>query len=187
MKKLLTIAALASLFIFGCNEETNIVSPVDGSPTRQLTLISLPAPSDLTVESLYTEEMQIVGEDGGTFQSEYSYEGGPTGLVTINSNLQFLPNAFTGTVDISQTFNTETASVTFGPSMQFSIPVVYNLTISGVDISDLDPNTLGFVYIAADGSIQECIYDSVSMNAATGTLSVTNAQLQHFSRYGFVN
>ena len=187
MKKLLILAALVSLFIFGCNEEPNIVSPVDGSSTQQLKLIQLPAPSDLYIESLYTEEMQIVGENGGTFQSEYSYQGGPNGLVTINSNLQFLPNAFTGTVNISQTFNTETASVTFGPAMQFSVPVVYNLTITGIDVSNINPNTLGFVYIAADGSIHESVYDSVSMDAVTGTLSVTNAQLQHFSRYGFVN
>ena len=188
MKHLLTLLSLLAILVFfGCNEQTEINSPVEGSSSQQLKLISLPTPTGLTVESLFIQNMLIDGDIGGTFQAEFSYEGGPNGLVTIGSDMEFLPGAFAGTVDISQSFNTETAAVTFGPSMQFSVAVKYSLTITGLDLTGVNPNTLDFVYIAADGTIYDCKYDSVTMDLNTGTLSVVDAELNHFSRYGFVN
>lgn len=71
--------------------------------------------------------------------------------------------------------------------MQFNIAVKYTLTISGLDLTGINSNTLDFVYVAQDGSITGVVYDSITMDAATGTLKVTNARLNHFSRYGFVN
>ena len=71
--------------------------------------------------------------------------------------------------------------------MQFNRIVKYTITISGIDLSGVNPNTLDFVYVAQDGSIHQIVYDSIYMNAASGILKVTNAQLNHFSRYGFVN
>ena len=75
----------------------------------------------------------------------------------------------------------------FGPAMQFSIPVKYTLTVSGLDLTGINPATLDFVYVAQNGSMTGIEYDSITMDAATGTLKVTNAKLNHFSRYGFVN
>jgi len=185
MKHLLTLIGLFAILLFsGCNEQTEINSPV---AERDYKLISLPTPTGLTVESIFTQNMVIDGDIGATFPAEFSYESGPDELVTINSNLNFLAGAFAGTVDITQSFNTESAAVNFGPSMQFSVAVQYTLTISGVDLTDVNPSTLDFVYIAEDGTIYDCEYESVSMDLSTGTLTVVNAELHHFSRYGFVN
>jgi len=188
MKKLLTLSLLSFLLFFGCNQDSEVTSPVDNSDNQQLKLISLPTPSGgLSVETLMTQFKEINGDEGGKFDIKFNYEGGPFGFVKIDSKLEFLAGAFVGTADISQTHNTDFASMTFGPSMQFSARVVHSLKIEGVDLSGVNPNTLDFVYIDANGNTHAVEYEEVKMDASSGKLEVKNAELLHFSRYGFVN
>ena len=186
MKKFITSLAMLLLLVFGCTDQTGITSPVQSEPSQTLKLIKLPAPKGLSIETLYTESKYISGYNGGEFTEQFSYQSG-TGTVTINSQLVFPRYAFSGSKTITQTFNTETASLEFGPAMQFNNPVKYTLTVTGLDLTGINPATLDFVYVAQDGSITGVIYDSLEMDAASNTIKVTNAQLNHFSRYGFVN
>jgi hypothetical protein len=186
MKKLLTIKLLLLALLFGCNPDANITSPEGTATTHQLKLIQMPVPQGLSVETVYTESKYINGYNGGTFAEQFTYQSS-TGTVTVNSQLVFPSYAFSGGKTITQTFNTETASLEFGPAMVFNNPVKYTLTVSGLDLSNVNPNTLDFVYVAQDGSFTGVVYDSINMNVSTGTLQVVNAQLNHFSRYGFVN
>jgi hypothetical protein len=185
MKKITTALAMLLLFVVGCTDQTNVTAP-EQSPTQQLKLVRLPVPQGLSLETLYTEYKYIRGSDGGYFTEQFSYQT-PTGTVTIDSRLSFPRYAFYGSETFSQTFNTETASLEFGPSMQFNKPVLYTLTITGLDLSDINTTTLSFVYVAPDGSITGVEYDSITVDTATNKIKVTNAQLNHFSRYGFVN
>ena len=186
MKKLISINLVVFALLFGCNPDSNVTSPDESANDSHLKLIQMPSPKGLSVETLYTEEKYINGYYGGYFEEQFSYQGS-AGNVIINSQLVFPAGSFYGGKTITQTFNTETASLEFGPAMQFNVAVKYTLTISGLDLTGVDPNTLDFVYVAQDGSITGVVYDSIYMDAASGTLKVTNAQLNHFSRYGFVN
>ena len=187
MKTFITTFSLLLMFSIGCTDQTGITSPEQSEPTQTLKLINLPASNGLSVETLYTKSKYINGDDGGYFSEQFSYVGTNYSYVTISSRLIFPSGSFSGSQTITQTFNTETASLEFGPEMQFKIPVKYSLRISGIDLSGVDQKTLQFVYIAQDGSITKVVYDLITMDAATGTLTVYNAQLNHFSRYGFVN
>jgi hypothetical protein len=149
-------------------------------------IIELPPSSGLVLESELTREKLINGQTGGWFEEEFWYETS-NGQVDIDSDLHFFQNSFSGTVNITQTFNTETAAIVFGPAMQFNVPVDYTLEIVGVDLTGINPNTLDFVYIDANGNMYACDKESVTMNLNTSTLKVTKAKLNHFSRYGFVN
>jgi len=75
----------------------------------------------------------------------------------------------------------------FGPAMQFQARVDYTYKITGLDLTGVNPETLDFVYIDANGNMYAVEYDYVTMDASTGMLKVVNAVLPHFSRYGFVN
>ncbi len=188
MKKLVILSLLSFLVFLGCNQDSEVTSPVNNSTNQQLKLISLPTPSGgLSVETLFTEVKEINGDNGGYFIATYSYQGGPFGEVNCLSYLRFLPGAFTGDEDITQTLDSETAAMTFGPSKQFNMPIKLTLKFVGLDLSNVNPATLDFVYIALDGTLQNCEYDSIQMNAASGFIIVRNANLNHFSRYGFVN
>jgi hypothetical protein len=184
--KLITSALLLTLlFLLGCDQVNEINAPSDQIINKQL--ISLPLPTGLGVEDLHTEYKDINGYYGGWFSEAFSYQGGINGTVNINSTLHFFANSFTGTKTITQTFNTETAAITFGPSMQFNLPVDYTLTITGVDLTNVNPNSLDFVYIDSNGNMYAVNKDYVIMDLSTGMLKVKNAKLNHFSRYGFVN
>ena len=85
------------------------------------------------------------------------------------------------------TFNTGGAVMEFGPAMQFQATVEYTYKITGLDLTGVNPNTLDFVYIDANGNMYSVDYQYVTMNASNGMLMVKDAILPHFSRYGFVN
>jgi hypothetical protein len=186
MKKLLTFLIFSALVFFGCNQESEITSPVDTGPILNKKLISLPLPSSgLTIEA-WTDFKEVNGNYGGEFYSDYSYQSS-TGTVNQYSTLDFYAGAFSGVKTISQTFNTGGAAMQFGPSMQFQAVVKYSYKITGIDVSGINPNTLDFVYIDANGDMYPVNYESVSMDEATGMLEVVDAEIPHFSRYGFVN
>jgi hypothetical protein len=186
MKKLLTFL-LFSIFLFiACNQESEITSPVDGGSEHQLTLIQLPLPSGVLAVETQTYYKDINGTYGGEFSADYSYQSS-SGTVSQYSILDFDPGAFSGVKTISQTFNTGGAAMEFGPSMQFQATVKYTYTITGADLSGINAATLDFVYIDANGNMYPVNYESVSMDETTGMLQVINAELPHFSRYGFVN
>jgi hypothetical protein len=71
--------------------------------------------------------------------------------------------------------------------MQFQATVEYTYKITGLDLTGVNPNTLDFVYIDANGNMYTVDYDYVNMDVSTGMLMVKDAILPHFSRYGFVN
>jgi hypothetical protein len=76
---------------------------------------------------------------------------------------------------------------TFSPDYDFSKPVIYNLTISGINLNGIDPETVKFVYMAPDGQYYPAKYDHLRADPKLGLLQVVNAKLPHFSRYGFAN
>lgn len=187
MKKFIPPMLMLLVLFFGCSTDTNINSPETPAGNKNVNLIKLPAPEHgLSINSFYTTSKYINGYNGGNFWSQFNYQSISTNVV-ITSQLFFPSGSFPGGKTITQTFNTETASLEFGPSMQFNIPVLYTLTVSGLDLTGINPATLDFVYVAQDGSITGVQYDSITMDTASGTLKVTNARLEHFSRYGFVN
>ena len=187
MKKFLTLSILSILLFFGCNQDSEILTPIEETSNKEYTLISLPTPTGgLSIETLHTVYKDIDGAVGGWFGAQHSYQSG-SGMVYMSSALNFPENSFYGIKTISQTFNTEQAAITFGPSMQFNVPVYYSLKIYGVDLTGVNPETLDFVYIDANGNMYPCEYASIAIDVANGILAVYSAELNHFSRYGFVN
>jgi len=185
MKHIAIFLFVTILFLLGCDQVAEINAPQEQILNKQL--VSLPNPTGLVVEDLHTEYKDINGNNGGWFSEEFTYQGGPSGNVYFQSTLHFYANSFSGTQTITQTFNTETAAITFGPSMQFNVPVDYTLTITGLDLTGVNPNTLDFVYIDVNGNMYSVQKEYVTMDLSNGMLKVKNAKLNHFSRYGFVN
>lgn len=185
MKQLISFLLVILLVTSGCEQVTDVNPPPQQILNKQL--ISLPLPSGMLIEDLHTEYKEINGAYGGWFSEDFSYDGGPNGNVNFHSTLHFYSGSFYGTQNIMQQFNTETAALIFGPSMQFNVPVEYTLTITGLDLTGVNPNTLDFVYIDANGNMFYVEKDYVYMDSNIGLLKVKNAKLNHFSRYGFVN
>jgi hypothetical protein len=69
--------------------------------------------------------------------------------------------------------------------MTFSQPVILNYTITGVDLSGVNPDDVNFYYVDTNGNLAPTVNDGVTVDLNSGTLNVVNAQLPHFSRWAY--
>ncbi len=186
MRRYILLFAISSLFVIGCSEQSLVSSNPD-SAQNDYKLIKLPTASGLQINNNYSDSKSISGSAGGSLSIQGSYSGGPFGTVTVNSTLVFRAGSFSGTKTISMTTDDEYCASTFLPGMSFTKSGIYNITYTGVDLTGINPSTVKFAYLKQDGTLEYPFHEGITVNFATGKISVKNAQLNHFSRYGFVN
>ena len=186
MKKYISIIALLSLFVIGCSEQTSINSPVNNVSTNEPNWIALPQAEGMQVNQEASTSKLIDGPKGGEITLKNSSNGGLFGTVTIDSKLQFPKGAFHGKVTFTVTHDDEACVSTFGPSFVFNKDLTLNVKYSGVDLTGIDLTNVKFAYLAVDGSLQYAVNDEIVVDLSNGTLSVKNAKIRHFSRYGFI-
>jgi hypothetical protein len=177
-------SALA-LFVIGCSQESSVLAPVNTNTTEP-NWIALPKADGMEVNQTFSTTKLIDGSRGGTVSLSTYYKGGTFGKVTINSEIQFPKGAFTGKVLITMDVDDALTVTTFGPSMVFAADAIYNVTYTGLDLSNSNTN-ITFMYLAPDGTLQPVVHDGVVIDKKIGKLQVINARIPHFSRYGFVN
>ena len=187
MRIILTTLLLFALFLFGCAEIP--VSPEQTDNHRSYQLIKLPKKSDLAVETSFSVTETINGEVGGIIWLNESYIAADGHTVSIDIKLKVPHNAFTGNADFTITADDEYAAIEFLPDMVFDIPLELNVTFLGLDLAalNLTNGDYDFVFIDDDGNMKVIGYNAIHVNEDQGKLWVTNADIPHFSRYGFVH
>ena len=189
MKKLMLFASLTAFIFFGCNTDNNIVEPdaaISKAGKTDVTWIQLPAAKEGSLRKDVLVSQEVLGSEGAVLSINDSYEG-VNGPVTIEASLEFLPGAFDSTRFISMSINDLFGETTFSPHGVFYLPAIYNLTITGIDLTGVNPENVSFVYLSPDGTYETIVNDGLNVDIPTGTLEVINAQLPHFSRYGYTN
>ena len=183
MKKVVFFILFGLLFA-GCADINNSIPPAQNGNSGKL--FKMPAAADITTETTFSASQNISGSSGGYLQLSGSYQG-TSGLVTVQATLNVPSNAYNGEKVLYVANSNAFAEVDFNPTLSFDAPVLLSLTVSGLDLTGVNPSDVGFAYISDDGSYLEPIsYGNLTVNTATGTLAVTNAHLSHFSRYVFV-
>ncbi len=104
----------------------------------------------------------------------------------LKQKLNFPRNAFDGEKLVTMSVEQNFGSTTFLPHSNFNFPAEYDLKYEGLDLTGLSPSQLDFVYMNEDGTYEQVVYDEISMDLSKGKIEIKNAQLPHFSRYGFV-
>ncbi len=186
MRKLSYLTALLLLSFVGCMQESNVTEPVNGIDKAQAkTIIMLPAKADLNVEDVFTASQTINGISGGEIHLVKSYLASSGKTVNIDCSLTVPANgSFADSRDITMQVSDE-AGVDFFPSMTFNEPVILSFKISGLDLSGIDPDDVEFYYVDQSGNLAPTVNNGVTVDNATGTLSVEHAQLPHFSRWAY--
>ena len=132
--------------------------------------------------SIYSQDLSINGKKGGklSFNNTWFDRG-----ISMTATLNIPEGAFKGTKDFTVEFNCNDLSVELSPTpFSFDIPVELTLRYYGVDVSDYTDKPV-FTYLSNDaGQTEEVAYQSLSIGK--NYILVGNAQLHHFSRYGFV-
>ncbi len=192
MKKILALIVIVTFFLFGCQEADNPLVPLNNNETELTSLnqpnwIALPKSDNMSIESHFSSKRRIDGKRGGDVHIREEFIGGIHGKVKIDARIHFPRKAFWGRRDITLIIDSENGLTTFYPHMQFNRSAEYNLRIEGLDLSNVDPNNIDFVYQAENGAIEKVRYDKLKVDIARGIIEVRRARLNHFSRYGFVN
>jgi len=186
MKKYISIIVLLSLFVIGCSEQTSINAPSTNVNTNEPNWIALPQAEGLSINQSFTSSKTIYGSSGGSIYLNKNYTSS-TGTVTIYAKAYFPQYSFWGSKYITMTVDDQTCTATFSPAMVFNKPVVYNLTYTGINLNNINLSNIKFAYLANDGSIEYAQHEGITVDLATRKISVKNAKIPHFSRYGFVN
>ena len=182
MKHLILALFLVGIFLAGCSDLNNSTVPVGTQSTVQK--IKMPAPSSLSVETVFSVSERIVGNIGGDVELEGFYSTS-TGEVTIEASLDVPTGAYDGAKVLSIVNEGQFVEVDLSPTMVFDAPVLLTIRMEGLDLSDVNPAQVNFLYFADDGSTEAVTYDNLIVDVENGILAVVNAQLNHFSRYGF--
>jgi hypothetical protein len=186
MRKLSYAAALILLSFAGCMQESNITEPINTVDKSQAkTIIMLPEKADISVEDAFSASQNINGVTGGVLRMVKSYQASNGQTVSIDCKLTVPANSsFGDTRNITMQISDQ-AGVDFYPSMTFSQPVILNYTITGLDLNGINPNDIKFYFVDDNGNLTPTVNDGVSVNIGSGTLTVVNVQLPHFSRWAY--
>ena len=182
MKRIVLTSFLAvGLFFAGCSDQSSIVGP-----SQNISQQINKTPIALNLNGLnkkITASKNIDGSVGGTIEITGNLDGGD---ISLSGKLNIPAGAFAGSLNISATLDDHTASFDFGPSpISFNKALSFTMSISGLDLSSINPKDVEFGYTAPNGTFSTISYDNVNVDTSTGTLSVTNAHLMHFSRYNW--
>ncbi|HVO75188.1 MAG TPA: hypothetical protein VMT35_14255 [Ignavibacteriaceae bacterium] len=181
-------ACLAAIIIFvmvlsGCTKENPVENSIQPG-TDDRTLISLPKSSGEQVEATFSATNLINGNIGGEVLIDKQYKSS-SGIVKIFSKIKFKPASFTGSKLIKMTIDDVNGTISFDPPSVFNRPAYLDMKFEGIDLSRIDWKTADFVYVNPNGAFEPVKYKSMTIDALRGLLEVKDAEINHFSRYGF--
>ncbi len=176
MKKTIFVLALSIFLFWACSETTNVTAP-EQSNTEHLLKFKSDSQSSLFKSTI---SQSINGETGGTIPIDLASADGE---FAVTGEIVFPENCFAGTEEITISVAGDLAALDFGPSLVFQNSVNLNLSLSGVDVTDDD--NVGFKYIQDSGDLLQIEYSNIAVNVSEAEVLVEEAQLNHFSRYGF--
>ncbi len=150
--------------------------------------IAVPFSDQLTpTDGMFSQAELIDGVKGGDIKLSGNYYLPNGREIQYRSELEFLPGAFDGELEITNTIFTKFADATFKPHIpSFNIPAVYNLELKGLDLTGVIPSEVLFVYMDSNGDYELVQCEKIEVEIEKGKMKITGAQLPHFSRFGFV-
>jgi hypothetical protein len=177
MKKLFLLAVLVGITFLSCseNQESNLVS------SQSTTDLSSPG-------QLYAAKL-INGETGDELILNKTCFDSTGKEIVIYARLRVLENSFPGSITISMIPNIEDLSIQLFPEMTFNRSVRLDLSFSGINLEEFGYTTTGtydFAFFAVNGNVELIESDISHVNLVQRKISVQNAKLNHFSRYGWV-
>ncbi len=186
MLKRMTVLLLLVVFLASCSTENNPIEPIETPLTKEA--VKLPVKDyRLSVETEFYESKVINGNSGGSINFSFDYVASTGQTVQVYGSLTIPAGAFNTTENIELFIDNEIAAIDFFPSpLAFNTPLLLNLTFKGLDLQEGDDSALDFYYTYDNQTQFELIAKNARIvNLSNGKLQVVQAQLPHFSRFGW--
>ena len=149
-------------------------------------IIPLPERSPIFLDSVFTVSKLINGLFGGVITLDKFYISKDDKLVTMLIKMVIPPLSFIGNKWITLTIDDSLAIMHCEPGMNFSFPVIVGQTFTGLNLDTYNPDDIDFGYIKNDRTYELVPNDGIIVLKPLGLLTVINAKITHFSRYGWV-
>jgi hypothetical protein len=183
--------------LFGCSDnfDNTLVSTPTQTKNSTNSVISkdiiksVLKDTDRAISPLIIKSKLINGETGGWLFVDTTYVNYQGREIYVYAYVDVRQNAFLGTREFTMILNPEEATVQFLPHMVFNNILRVSVWYVGIDLKSLDYNTtshVDFAYFDDEGNIDIIPSQQTHINVTTSTIKVNNAQLSHFSRYGWV-
>ncbi|PKL89687.1 MAG: hypothetical protein CVV23_03620 [Ignavibacteriae bacterium HGW-Ignavibacteriae-2] len=190
--KLLVLAATTFLLLMACSDNTSVVSSTNdlapSSNSRTVAKSNKIVEPDVTIK--YSNSVTIQNAKGGKVNFSYSWTSGPHAGKKFECDLIIQPNTFNeNEITFNATFDPEELSVDLDPhGAVFNKPILLTLKFKDIDVKEYKINLENFFqYIDENGcpTNENVKYRKIEINEAEGYAKVFDAELWHFSRYGF--
>ncbi len=186
MKNLLTILLLGvGLFLVGCTNDSSLVGPTATDLTTQSvqtqgdSFIGLPFTS---LDKSKKSKKKIDGAKGGEIEIKGELRNG----IEFEAKLVIPKGAFEGKKKITIKFDKKTAAFDFGPdNTSFDLPLLLTAKIEGLNLDGLTADDIQFGFLDQNGNLIPVVYKKMEVDIEDGELAVYEAQINHFSRYGW--
>lgn len=190
MKRLLFLSLAAiMLMLSACQTEGPIIGPESPASQKQANFqpkwVGLPQNANVRLLKNFSTSEWITVENGGRLTIDETYTSVEGKQVRTYSDIVLAPGCVQQDVTISMEIDDETGVSTFLPHQMFNFPAILNQTFTGLNLSGIDVSKVHLYYYGKDGTweIMEC--DDLIIDVATGTITLVNGKLPHFSVYGY--
>ncbi|PIW68972.1 MAG: hypothetical protein COW08_09680 [Ignavibacteriales bacterium CG12_big_fil_rev_8_21_14_0_65_30_8] len=185
MKNFLTILLLSvGLFLVGCSNDSSLVGPTQQNIQSSSSFIALGDNLSLQKSDPLYIVKTVNGNTGGQIDIVGSFD---KGKIEVNGTLTVPAGAYSGDLDITILMEGKEAVIDFGPSsITFETPLLFTMEVVGVKIKKKDQGQIHFVYLDGNGTLTPVeLLGTTVVNSKDRMLSVYDAPITHFSRYGW--
>jgi hypothetical protein len=190
MKRLLSISLAAFMLIFSaCQNEGPITGPEStasqGQAKFQPNWIGLPQNASHKLLKAFSTSQLITVANGGQLTIDETYTSTAGNQVHTYSSIALAPGCVKQDVTISMDIDDATGVSTFLPHQLFNFPAVLNQTFTGLNLAGKNVGNIHLYYYGTDGTWEIMPCDQLIVDVATGTITIVNGRLPHFSVYGY--
>ena len=208
MKTILRLSLISMLIFFGCDQQSDLISSFESIESGSSSDILPDIPVEIELKRLkYVDGADnafiplnlpaseipnlgkskvIDGKHGGIIKINYEFHSDDNNEISIRAQLDIPKDAFDGEQLISMMLHNDIGAVSFYPHTVFDKPVKFSMKYKGIDLSTVNPDSVDFIFQDYDGSTEQINYKNLIVKPDKGELELKNAELHHFSRYGWI-
>ena len=187
MKITLTTLLLSAIILVGCADDSSFLTSPESQNTQQSNspnFIQLPADLEpgFGVETEYSASKLIMGNTGGMIKLDVIIPrpGNPLGDFEIHAKVTGQKNSFPA--DENRTFTVSLdpeycmLNVTPSPST-LDKQLVIDLYVKGIDASQINPDTFGFIFVGDNSEIMETESGTLKFSSEAHWIRVKSAEI----------
>ncbi|MCH7962416.1 MAG: hypothetical protein IH852_00595 [Bacteroidetes bacterium] len=202
MRITLTILLLSALFLVGCADDSSLLTSPEAQITQQSTSPNwVKLPSDIrrgpSVETLFSTEKFITGENGGIIRLDVVIPrpGNQLGDFEIHVKVQVQDHSFPDQEQrlFTIALDPEYSLLYISPSPNtLEKQLIVDFKIEGIDVSEIDTDIFGFIYVDDNDQILETENQVLQLNSNADWIKIKDAEIivptyetSGGARYGF--